>query len=194
MKIENITSRQWDLYNWLKHNAVGKKNIKTRKEISGSIDLSYGDYEEVQSDIRALRLCPELRDICSGNKGYYLPISDEERSYYLKGRALGHLVTALATGEISKKEVYKLLNDIDINRPLDEQMKLVLGRNENDTHKRLSNDLDDPYQSLKKLTRDELITLYFKLGGSGPYPLSREDYYVAITELQKEEERRLYEE
>lgn len=192
MRIENITSKQWQLYTWLKTNAVGKKNIKTRKEVAQALDYNY--YEEVQSDVRALRLCPELRDICSGNKGYYLPISDDERSYYIKRRAIGHLITALTTGEISKKEVYKFLNEIDVNKPLDEQMKLILGKNENDTYKRLSNDLDDPYREYRDMSRDELINLYFKYGGNGPYPLSREDYYQAITELKNDLERRTNEE
>lgn len=196
MKIEGTTSQEWKLYDYLKNNAVGKKNIKSRKKIAE--DLNYNSFEEVQADIRALRLNKAItRDICSTTKGYYLPISKEERSYFLRGRAIGHLLTALTTGELSKNEVYKILNDFDETAPVDKQMKLILGEYEKDSIKKLSDDLASPLTPEEQLKVKliavpyaKLQDIYWCLGGTITLPLAKIEYVNLISEMCENNETR----
>lgn len=138
MRIENLTPSQWKLYNFLKDNAVGKTNIKTGKQIMAC--LGYKNLASVQLDIRALRISTS-RKIASNSNGYWLPVDKNDDDHFALSKALSHIYTMIADGSLTKKQVHAFVEKIDVNKPLDNQMKLAFGDYEKDFVKRYSDDL-----------------------------------------------------
>lgn len=183
MRIEGINGKQWGLYNYLKANAVGKANAKSTDEII--IALDYPNIRELRKDIKALREAP-LRRIDSCDKGYYLPRNAEECSNTNRSKIYSFILTGLKNGDISKNEIYTLLNNYDPDMSVDNQMKIMFTPNEEDTRHRYSNDLYIE-QEIEKMGYREQFDYYrekyLRLGGY-PIKLTLEEYKEEVKKLE----------
>lgn len=190
MKIEGITTKQWSLYNYLKANAVGKVSaIPTDKLITA---LDYPNIRELRKDIKALREAP-LRRIDSCDKGYYLPRSAEECSNTNRSKIYSFIITGLKNGDISKNEIYSLLNNYDPDMSIDNQMKIMFTANEEDARHRYSNDLYIEQQvemMSPKEQYDYYRAKYLKLGGY-PIILTLDEYKKEVAKLERENQSKI---
>lgn len=188
MKIENITSQQWHLYDYLKEHCVGRTNAQSMKQIG--LALGYQNTRDLRADIAALRQAP-LRKISSGVAGYYLPISADDEDHSLKARLYGAMVTALSNGDISKNEIYAFLNEFDIDHPQDWQMKLQLGPNEEDVKHIYSGDLWVELtidQKPQNVQYEYYRKKYLDMGGY-PIKLTISQYKEEIKKMEEENEK-----
>lgn len=187
MKIEGINGKQWGLYDYLKKNAVGKLNAKSTDVIITALD--YPNIRELRKDIKALREAP-LRRIDSCDKGYYLPRSAEECSNTNRSKIYSFILTGLKNGDISKNEIYSLLNNYDPDMSIDNQMKIMFTPNEEDARHRYSNDLFIEQQIEREIDQmspkeqfDYYREKYLKLGGY-PIKLTLEEYKEEVKKLE----------
>lgn len=149
--MNNLNTRIYRLYDYLKEHCVGKDNITTYNDIANGFCNKYlDDNEELatvyinshsvfKKDIQKIREHFD-RKICSTCQGYYLPTSSEENSKYMTASALRLIKTCLAQG-VGKNIFYDALNDASVNLVADNQEKLNLGKSEKEITKRYSNDL-----------------------------------------------------
>ena len=194
MKIEFTNTRQFLLYEYLKEHCVGRENKHPRLMLAEQINhiikaknLNAEYYslkgDGVQQDIREIRkkISPYGKFISSDNGGYYIPRNESERTNFLKNRTIGHIYTALSDGSLTKKELFKIINVLDVNIPLDKQMKLMFGEYEKNIVTHYGADDEDEYRTM---SLEQLKQLYYDLGGY-PIVLTRSQYIQRIKELKK---------
>ncbi len=195
MKIEFPTTRQYILYEYLKEHCVGKENKQPRLKIAETINQIIreknlnADYyslkgDGVQQDIREIRktISPLGKFVSSDVGGYFIPRNETERTNFLKNRTIGHIYTALSDGSLTKKELYKIINEIDVNIPLDKQMKFQFGKYEKDIVTHYGSDKEDEFRTM---TLEQIKQLYYDLGGY-PVVLTRNQYIERIKVLRDE--------
>ena len=187
--MSNLTPNQWKLYKYLKDNAVGSINVKSGDTICEA--LGYKNKPTLQADIRELRINMR-RKIASNNKGYYLPINARDDSYFVASQVYGRIYTALLDGSITKEQLHGFIQSVNVELPLDNQLKLTFTKYQENEVNVYSHDLLEktPEQELQAILSlvdrgeqyDRAKALYKKLGGY-PINLSTDEYIEEIKEM-----------
>lgn len=187
----NLTPKQWTLYRWLKDNAVGSVNVKSGDFIKAQ--LNYPSKIQLRADIRALRInC--MRKISSNLKGYYLPIDKEDDSNFIVSKTLSHIYTVISDGSISKKTLIGFIQNIDVDKPLDHQMQLLIGKYQEDEIHVYSSDIFKDKQGIADAIasiRDDreryekARQTYLEMGGY-PIKLTTDNYIDEIRKMEEE--------
>jgi hypothetical protein len=131
----------------MKEWCVSKKNAFSNTLIRNMMfELEIYDYKSRQAlekDFKALRLDTTItrRIAAEPGHGYWLPISKEDDSDYKKNLTKGYILNGIATGDITKNEIYALLNDTEESVVVDQNQRLKLSEYQNTETKKYSDDL-----------------------------------------------------
>ena len=142
-----LKTRHYNLYKFMKEWCVGKHNALSNALIRSIMDeLGIYDYKSRQAlekDIKALRLDTTItrRIAADPSVGYWLPICKEDDSDYKKNLTKGYILNGIATGDITKNEIYALLNDTEESVVVDQNQRLKLSEYQNTETKVYSDDL-----------------------------------------------------
>jgi hypothetical protein len=142
-----LKTRHFNLYKFMKEWCVGKDKALSNTLIRIIMDdLGIHDYKSRQAlekDFKALRLDPTItrRIAAEPGHGYWLPTSKEDDSDYKKNITKSYVLNGIATGDITKNEIYALLNDTKESTIVDQNQRLKLSEYQNTETKKYSNDL-----------------------------------------------------
>ena len=128
MKIEVQNPMVMRCYEYLKRNAVGRENRKSRQEIATALNVPL---DEVQTLVREIRKL-QLKKICSMSGvggGVWIPLENEIEHKSLRSRCFSSIESSLMNGDVTPQELIGYVVNVakKQNIALDNQMKMQLG-------------------------------------------------------------------
>ncbi len=132
---QDLTSLEWEVYNYLKQNCMGEKSAIGMKQLAENFWVSDRGLRQMIKNITESKVISTI--IASGSKGYYIPLNEQESikaNAMLKSRLEGALRRYYANNPSNRHWVYNLLKELDeeYETPPQNQTVIKFNGQEND--------------------------------------------------------------